>query len=588
MNREQTDAKTVRIEVEPKTAHRDGTSRPGVAEGRRSLESQYELLGRIGGGGMGEVFLARDRDLGRYVAVKRISPSSLSETAMKERFFREAQAVASLNHIYIVHIYALGEDTEGPYIVMEYVAGPKPAERPNEPAPALTLADRVRREGPLPLDSALDLLLKLCSAVEYAHGCHVIHRDLKPTNVLLDASGEPKIADFGLARVRKRETKPLTLPGEKMLSIGYGAPEQEADASLTDERADVYGLGALLYFCITGDNPRYFRPHDLPEVLRMPIVKALETDREQRWANVKEFRAALAQTRSPSDTKLSTAKTTWRCKWCDTVNPIAIRYCGQCGWDGGVFCPECASESRFGVQYCGVCGTDAKAYENAKRVLNAMLEHMKRRDFALVEQEEGRVAGFKPQGANGRELLDRLLELADQAATARRRRDALRIEIRREYNAGGYQKAAACIREYNELSFDAAFAEMESELESLQYESDLGEIRAAMHDRQWVYARRRAESLLETHDTPEVRQQLGRCRSRLRTRRILGVAGIALAILVLYMLSSVPVYRLSGRPVNGAYHTLYRPVRWFRDATLLRVPLDLYARLYNAEAMFGR
>lgn len=320
----------------------------------------------------------------------------------------------------------------------------------------------------------------------------------------------------------------------------------------------------------------------------MPIVKALETDREQRWASVKEFRAALAQTRAPSDTKLSTAKTTWRCKWCDTINPIAIRYCGKCGWDGGVFCPECASESRFGVQFCGVCGTDAKAYENARRVAEAMAEHMKRRDYALVEQEERNIAGFKPQGVNGREVLDRMRQLVDQASSARRRRDRLRVDIQREFDRGGYRQAGAYIREYSALSFDEAFAEMESRLEGLQYKADLKQLRSAVEDGQWLYARRLGETLLETHDTPDVRQLLRRTRRRLQTKRVTGIAGMALIVLLVYMLSSVPVFRLSGQPSSGAFHTVYRPLRWMHDATLLRVPLSAYARRFDSGAIFER
>ena len=587
-NRETNEDKTVRIQVPPQATGGDASSSRTAVGGTDSLKSQYDILGRIGSGGMGVVYLARDRHLGRYVAIKRLNAASLAASAMKDRFFLEARAVASLNHIHIVHIYALGEDHEGPYIVMEYVGGPKPATTPNEPPPALTLADRIHRDGPLPLDAALELLIKLCGAVEYAHACQVIHRDLKPTNVLLDESGEPKIADFGLARMRKRDTKPLTLPGEQMLSLGYGAPEQEADASQTDERADVYGLGALLYFCITGENPRYFRPHDLPEVLRMPIVKALETDREQRWADVKEFNAALAQTRAPSDTKLSTSKTTWRCKWCDTINPIMIRYCGKCGWDGGTFCSECGSESRFGVLYCGVCGADAKAYENAERVFRVMTGHMQRRDFSLVEQEENHIRGFSPQGAHGRELLDNLRRLLDQASDARKRRESLRNEIKREFDTGGYSQAAAYIKEYNALAFDDAFAEVESEIEPLQYERDLQALRAAVRDRQWFYARRLSQALHASHPTPDVKQLCTRITRHLRVKRTIDVAGILLVLFFIYLLSGAPAYRFSRRPAAGLFHTIYRPLHWTRDATLLQAPLDYYARLFEAETMFSR
>jgi len=248
--------KTVRMKIETQSLHTDEGSTVYRPTDSAALDSQYAILDKIGDGGMGVVYLARDRRLGRFVAIKRLHTSGdMSNAAMKERFFHEARAVASLNHIHIVHIYSLGEDREGPFIVMEYVAGPKPATREDAPAPAYTLADRIHREGPLALDMALELVIKLCRAIEYAHACSINHRDLKPTNVLLDESSEPKIVDFGLARIRQPEVKPLTLPGERMLSLGYGAPEQEADASLADERADVYGLGALLYFCLTGKNP---------------------------------------------------------------------------------------------------------------------------------------------------------------------------------------------------------------------------------------------------------------------------------------------------------------------------------------------
>ncbi|MBT3194601.1 MAG: protein kinase [Verrucomicrobia bacterium] len=553
-----------------------------------SLASQYEIIDKIGDGGMGVVYLARDRRLGRCVAIKRLNASSLSSEGMKDRFFQEARAVASLNHIHIVHVYSLGEDREGPFIVMEYVAGPKPPAREGSPPPAYALADRVHREGPMPLDSALDMLIKLCRAVEYAHSCSVIHRDLKPTNVLLDESGEPKVVDFGLARVQREEVKPLTLPGETMLSLGYGAPEQETDASLADERADVYGLGALLYFCITGKNPRYFRQNDLPEVLRMPIVKALETDRESRWSTVKALRTALTLIQSPSQTKLSTAKTTWHCKWCTTTNPVAIRYCGQCGWDGGVLCAECGSESRFGIQYCGVCGADAKAYENAQRVLAAMLQHVERREFALVAQEENQLSGFRPQGVNGRKLVDRAHQVSDQAATAFRRRAALHNEIRREMDEGNYEQVRKYIDEYNALAFDGAFSETESQLDTLQFDRDLARLRVAVRAKHWKYALRLARELRAKDATEDVEQLHTRIMRQFRWKRSVKVAGLVAAGFLCYLLSGAPVYRATGRPEGGLFGVLYAPLEWVQGATLFRRPLEAYARAYDAADMFGK
>jgi serine/threonine protein kinase len=586
LNSDSDDPKTVRMKIAThsiRTAEDSTVFRPSAAT---SLGSQYEILDKIGDGGMGVVYLARDRRLGRCVAIKRLNAASLTSDGMKERFFQEARAVASLNHIHIVHIYSLGEDLEGPFIVMEYVAGPKPPTREGDPPPAYTLADRIHREGPMPLDTAIDLLIKLCRALEYAHSCSIVHRDLKPTNVLLDESSEPKVVDFGLARIRRAEEKPLTLPGETMLSLGYGAPEQESDASLADERADVYGLGALLFFCITGKNPRYFRQNDLPEVLRMPIVKALETDREKRWAAVKAFRTALTLIQSPSQTKLSTAKTTWHCKWCDTTNPVVIRYCGQCGWDGGVLCAECGSESRFGIQYCGVCGADAKAYENAQRILETMLQYLERKEFALVGQEENQLAGFRPQGANGRSLIDRAHQISDQAATGFRRRAALHNEIKRELAECNYEQVSKYIDEYNTLAFDDAFEEMAGQLGPLQFERDLARLRESVQAKHWQYALRLAGGLRAKDTTGDVERLYVRIMRHLRLRHALRLAGISLLAFFLYLLSGAPAYRFLGRPDGGIFRPLYAPLSWVQGATVFGRPLEAYARVYNASDMF--
>ncbi len=580
------DPKTVRMKITTQSLRGEENSTVYRPTESATLDSQYAVLDRIGDGGMGVVYLARDRRLGRFVAIKRLNASGMSDAGMKERFFQEARAVASLNHIYIVHIYSLGEDREGPFIVMEYVAGPKPATREDAPAPAYTLADRVHREGSMALDAALELMIKLCQAIEYAHACAIIHRDLKPTNVLLDASGEPKIVDFGLARMRQPEIKPLTLPGEQMLSLGYGAPEQEADASLADERADVYGLGALLYFCLTGKNPRYFRQNDLPEVLRMTVVKALETDRGKRWAEVQAFRTALMLVQSPGKMKLSTAKATWHCKWCETVNPVMIRYCGQCGWDGGVLCAECGSESRFGIQYCGVCGADAKAYENAQRVLEAMRHHMECREYGLAGQEENQIAGFRPQGVNGRALIDHVHQVAAEAATALRRRAALHDEIKREMNAQNYEQVRTYIQEYNELAFDDAFGEIAGSLDGLQFDRDLERLREAVHAKHWRYAQQLSGEMQVRGASAEVGKLHARLVFRFRLKRMLRRTGMGLLAFMLYLLSGAPVYRMSGNPEQGAFHVLYAPLGWLQTETVFKYPLRAYARAYDVGDMF--
>ena len=573
---------TVRIKL-PDTAHDEADSTVFRRRDGDALDSQYQWVDKIGGGGMGVVYLARDRRLGRVVAIKRLHTKLLQDESLKSRLFQEARATASLSHIHIVHIYALGEDTDGPYIVMEYIAGPRVEENAGI-APPCTLADRIHREGPMALDVAIDFMGKLCRAIEYAHIHNVVHRDLKPGNVLLDAGLEPKIVDFGLAQVRQDDGDPLTLPGERMLSLGYGAPEQESDASLADARADVYGLGALLYFCVTGKNPRYFRPNDLPEVIRMPVVKALETDREQRWQNVAAFRAVLEQTRSSGDQTLPTGKVTWRCKWCETVNPAVIRYCGKCGWDGGVFCYECGSESRFGTQYCGVCGSDAKQYEDVLRGLDEMRRNMERKEFALVAQEEQSIRGFRPQGANGRQLLEHVHELGEKARAAVRRRTQIRGEIERGLSQAHYEHVRSLIDEYNELSFDRAFEDLEKKLDGLQLDRDIHRLREAIGSRKWDYAQRLLHDIrFEGHRSSELlffREQVA---AHYRWRRVQRHLLRAIVVVVLYLLAAPPLYRAGAQ--GRFWDRIWRPAWSARQLPGVGRGYRLYAQWFDVPAL---
>ncbi len=580
---------TVRMRIP--TGHQPAPSEGSTVfrTGSASLDAEYEVLDKIGGGGMGIVFLARDRKLGRFVAIKRLNASSLESDPLRDRFMREARAVASLNHIHIVHLYSLGEDEQGPFIVMEYVPGPRPAADETLTAAPFSLADRVHREGPIPLDAALDMITKIGRAISYAHGRDVIHRDLKPSNILLDSSGEPKVVDFGLARMSEASARPLTMPGEKMLSLGYGAPEQESDASLSDERVDVYGLGALLYFCITGKNPRYFRQNDVPEVIRMSIVKALETDRENRWETVDAFLMSLALVRSPEHAKLSSAKPTWRCKWCETVNPVVIRYCGKCGWDGGVSCAECGSELRYGIQFCGVCGADAKAYEQASDLLRELRQHREARDFGFILQKEKQIASFNPMGMNGRKLVDRVNELGQEAGAALRRRVALSDAIDRELKVHNYEQVRDHINEYNRLSQEPGFEDIADMLDTLILDRDLARLREAARKDQWEYTARNARQMLEglRMGHAEIETLLRRADRQLLMRQLIRRAGLVVLVFCLYLVSAAPVYRIMGRPSGGIFDIFYAPAAYVQCSTVFHVPLAAYARSLGAAAMFG-
>jgi serine/threonine-protein kinase len=198
------------------------------------------LEDELGAGGMGRVFRARDSRLGRAVAVKVLRPESAGDPGFRARFSREARTLAQLEHAGIVTLYDFGTAPSGDsYLVMQLVPGGSLAER-----------------GPLPLADAVALGRRLCDALAYAHGRGVVHRDIKPENVLLDDDGRPKLSDFGIARLVDPGSgeSPLTRPSVVLGTPGYLAPEARAGAPV-DPRMDVYALGAVLFYALTGRHP---------------------------------------------------------------------------------------------------------------------------------------------------------------------------------------------------------------------------------------------------------------------------------------------------------------------------------------------
>ncbi|MHC1763360.1 MAG: WD40 repeat domain-containing serine/threonine protein kinase [Verrucomicrobiia bacterium] len=207
----------------------------------------YELIERIATGGMGVVYKARQLSLNRILALKMISPGRLATEEQVSRFLAEAEAVASLQHPHIVAIHETGQWEGQHYFSMQYVAGQN-------------LADTVRTQ-PMPAVRAAEVLKGIAEAVHYAHQRRILHRDLKPSNIILDQAGEPHVTDFGLAKRLDHSPlatghSPLTLTGQVLGSPGFMPPEQATGQPGTvDVRSDVYGLGAILYYVLTGRPP---------------------------------------------------------------------------------------------------------------------------------------------------------------------------------------------------------------------------------------------------------------------------------------------------------------------------------------------
>ncbi len=206
---------------------------------QRVLDQRYELQEQIGGGGMADVYKAKDLLLNRPVAVKILHDQFKSDTEFIDKFNREAQAAARLSHPNIVNIYDVGVMDGAHYIVMEYV-------------PGRTLKDKIKQEGHLSVTEALTVAKGIASALSHAHANNLVHCDIKPHNILMMPDGSAKVADFGIARAVTEST--MTYTGNVVGSVHYFSPEQ-AKGTMITPKSDVYALGVVLYEMLTGTLP---------------------------------------------------------------------------------------------------------------------------------------------------------------------------------------------------------------------------------------------------------------------------------------------------------------------------------------------
>ena len=265
------------------------------------FSNRYRIERELAHGGMAEVYLARDESLDRLVALKALFPEYAREPSFVERFRREAQAAANLNHPNIVAIYDWGQESGTYFIVMEYVEG-------------RSLRDLIRSEGRLEPGQAADITAEIASALAFAHRSGVVHRDVKPGNVLLTRSGTVKVTDFGIARAGTSDG--LTQTGSVMGTATYFSPEQ-AQGLAVDGRSDVYSVGVVLYELVCGVAPfvaespvsvayKHVREEPIPPSQRNPevpaaleqiIMSALAKDPEHRYQSADDLRADLLRFR---------------------------------------------------------------------------------------------------------------------------------------------------------------------------------------------------------------------------------------------------------------------------------------------------
>ncbi|MDQ3107031.1 MAG: Stk1 family PASTA domain-containing Ser/Thr kinase, partial [Actinomycetota bacterium] len=271
-------------------------------QSQQVFSGRYEITRHLARGGMAEVYLARDLMLDRPVALKVLFPELSTDRNFVERFRREAQAAANLSHPNIVSIYDWGEEEGTYFIVMEYIEG-------------RTLGQIIRGEGPLLPDRAAEIAADVAAALGFAHKSGVVHRDVKPGNVLISPNGQVKVTDFGIARAANSDGD-LTQTGAVMGTATYFSPEQ-AQGDRVDGRSDVYSLGVVLYEMsvgkppFSGDNPmaiayKHVREEpvaprainaDVPEAFESIVLQAMAKNPNDRYSSAEELRQDLLRFR---------------------------------------------------------------------------------------------------------------------------------------------------------------------------------------------------------------------------------------------------------------------------------------------------
>ena len=266
---------------------------------RNVLAGRYELIEKIGDGGMAIVYKAKDRLLKRFIAVKILKPEFVQDIKFVENFRKESHAAASLSHPNIVSIYDVGQEGNINYIVMELVSGK-------------TLNELIQAEAPMDYRKAADITKQVASGLSAAHKKGIVHRDVKPHNILMTEDGIAKITDFGIAKAVTNTTIVDSGKDNVMGSVHYFSPEQAKGANV-DEKSDIYSLGIVLYEMLTGkvpfdgDNPvtialmQINEPvtppsvfnHNVPPGLERIVMKAVEKQPKDRFASADEMIEAL-------------------------------------------------------------------------------------------------------------------------------------------------------------------------------------------------------------------------------------------------------------------------------------------------------
>lgn len=340
-----------------------------------AMLGNYRILAPLGQGGMARVYRAHQENLDREVAVKVLPPWYAADSNFVERFNLEAKLVARLSHSNIVMVHDAGERNGHIYIVMQLIDGGTLKQR----------LDELQAQGrTMDVTEANHIFKQLASALAYAHENGIIHRDVKPANVLMDRTGRPFLSDFGIAKVLAGTKEQLTRPGAGVGTPEYMSPEQCHGAQV-DARSDIYALGAMLFEALTGrtpfvgnnypalahshiyempQRPSTFNPQITPAVDQV-ILTALMKNPQQRYQQANDMSAAFERASKQSQGRPSRtfgdasahalSVSLYACPNCQYLNKPQVRFCTKCGFPLKA-CQVCGGQNPVSNRFCSKCG----------------------------------------------------------------------------------------------------------------------------------------------------------------------------------------------------------------------------------------